>query len=117
VVGVILLELVDIVAKTAGNVHNKGCVGRGVGTGEQGLFNRVKLGVVPRQAALSVATHVVVGLRAQADGPEIFETVGQVGVVGRMHGRVGRINGIPPVGLAKELVELDRGATNSTKPG
>jgi hypothetical protein len=58
----------------------------------------------------------MVGLRAKADGPEIFETVGQVGVVRRVHGRVGRVNGVPPVGLAEELVELDRGATDSTKP-
>lgn len=57
----------------------------------------------------------MVCLRAKADRPEILETVGQIGVVGSMHGGVRSVGGVAPVGLAEELVELNRTATDATK--
>lgn len=60
---------------------------------------------------------MVVRLGAKANGSEILEAVGQVGVIGRVHGRVGSVGGILPVGGAEELVELNRAATDSAEPG
>lgn len=56
-VGVVSLEFVDVMAEAASNVDNQRRIGRSIGTGEQFLFYRIDLGMMPRQAALSVTAH------------------------------------------------------------
>jgi hypothetical protein len=56
-IGIELLELVDIVSETASDVHHERCIGGGVSAGKQGLFHRVKRRMPPGQPSLSIATH------------------------------------------------------------
>lgn len=58
----------------------------------------------------------MIGLRAQANGSKILETVRQVRVIRRVHGCIGSIRRILPLGIPKELVKLNGATTNPTEP-
>lgn len=55
VVGIVPLELINVMAETTGNVDDQRCIG--FGTGEQLLLYGIDLWVMPWQAPLPVATH------------------------------------------------------------
>lgn len=59
----------------------------------------------------------MVSLGPETNGTEVLEAVRQVSVVGRVHGRVGGVGGVPPVGGAEELVEFDGAAADSAQSG
>jgi hypothetical protein len=61
------------------------------------------------------APTVMVGMRAKSDRPQIFKAVWQVRIIRSMHSRASCIGGVLPLGLTKELEELNGTAANTTE--
>lgn len=134
VVGIELLELIYVMAKTSSNIYNKWCIRRLISTSKESLFDRINRGMHPRQSTLPVSAHynrvsdrtciptrmrkptMMIRLRTKPYGPEVLKTIRQVSLVRCMHGRVRSVDGVLPLGLTKELVELNRTAANTTDP-
>ena len=131
-----LLELVDIVPQATSNIDHERGIRRSVCTLKQRFLDGIEGWVHPRCTALPIAAHcretfvsrlyqppdnvhqltVMVCMGTQADGAKVLEAVRQVGVVRCVHRRMGSILRILPIGIAEELVELERAAANSPKP-
>jgi hypothetical protein len=99
-------ELVQVVAHTAGNIHQENglrCLLRAL---DQALLDGVEALVHPRGAALAVAAHVVVELLAVGRvGHQVLEHV-ELGVVGVLQGAVRDAVGRLVIVLGRVLGEL-----------
>lgn len=100
------MKLGQVVSNAAANVYEEGCLGALIGSGNQTLLDGIKGFGHPRRAALAVAAHVVVEVRAVAERLLPGKHV-QLGLVGVHHGRVLCVGRVFEAALSCVLVELD----------
>lgn len=115
--GILLVELLDVVAHGAANVDQEGRALLVLEPVNQVLLDREEAGVHPRRATLVVPAHVVVELHAIGGvGLQVLEEV-ELGVERRLVGTVGDVVGLCPPDLVLVLVEVVKGSKATTSPG